>query len=159
MAFLNDLAVHGHMSASSHLQALNALLFLFRHVLEREVGRLEGLRRMRRPQRLPVVLSVDEVRATLNAMHGMPRLIAALLYGSGMRVGEVLALRVKDLDLRACMVTVRAGKGAKDRVTMLPARKPQLGVVRLNQRQQRRPRHDLIHLGQEHFPARALALA
>jgi len=122
VAFLNDLAVHGHMSASSHLQALNALLFLFRNVLGQEVGRLEGLRRMRRPQRLPVVLSVEEVRATLNAMHGMPRLIAALLYGSGMRVGEVLALRVKDVDLRACMVTVRAGKGAKDRVTMVPAR-------------------------------------
>ena len=65
VAFLNDLAVHGQMSASSHLQALNALLFLFRHVLGREVGRLEGLRRMRRPQRLPVVLSVEEVRATL----------------------------------------------------------------------------------------------
>ena len=122
VAFLNDLAVHGHMSASSHLQALNALLFLFRHVLGREVGTLQGLRRMRRPQRLPVVLSVEEVRATLNAMKGMPRLIAALLYGSGMRVGEALALRVKDLDLRAGMVTVRAGKGAKDRVTMVPAR-------------------------------------
>ena len=122
VAFLNDLVVHRHMSASSHLLALNALLFLFRQVLGQEVGRLEGLRRMRRPQRLPVVLSVEEVRATLNAMHGMPRLIAALLYGSGMRVGEVLALRVKDLDLRAGVATVRAGKGAKDRVTMVPAR-------------------------------------
>ena len=70
VAFLNDLAVHRHMSASSHLQALHALLFLFRHVLGREAGRLEGLRRMRRPQRLPVVLSVEEVRATLNAMKG-----------------------------------------------------------------------------------------
>lgn len=122
VAFLNQLADRQHMSVSSHLQALHALLFLFRHVLAIEVGTLQGLRRMRRPQRLPEVLSVEEVRATLNAMHGMPRLIAALLYGSGMRVGEGVALRVKDVDLRAGVVTVRAGKGAKDRATMLPRR-------------------------------------
>lgn len=121
-AFLDALVVHGHVSASSHLQALNALLFLFRHVLGREVGALEGLRRMRRLQRLPEVLSVEEVRAVLNAMRGMPRLMAALLYGTGMRLGEVLALRVKDVDLRARVITVRSGKGAKDRATMLPAR-------------------------------------
>ena len=120
--FLNQLASRQHMSVSSHRQALHALLFLFRHVLAIEVGMLQGLRRMRRPQRLPVVLSVEEVRATLNAMHGMPRLIAALLYGSGMRVGEGVALRVKDVDLRAGVITVRAGKGAKDRATMLPRR-------------------------------------
>lgn len=122
VGFLNDLAGNRHMSASSHLQALHALLFLFRHVLGCEVGKLEGLRRMRRPQRLPEVLSVEEVRATLNAMKGTPRLIAALLYGTGMRLGEVVSLRVKDLDLRARVVTVRGGKGAKDRATMLPLR-------------------------------------
>lgn len=123
VAFLNDLVARGGVSVSSHLQALSALLFLFRHVSGREdVRALEGLRWMRRPQRVPVVLSVEEVRATLNAMCGMPRLMAALLYGSGMRVGEMLALRVKDIDLRAGVVTVRAGKGAKDRVTMLPVR-------------------------------------
>ena len=122
-AFLNDLVARGCVSASSHLQALSALLFLFRHVLGRDdVRALEGLRWMRRPQRLPVVLSVEEVRATLNAMRGMARLMAALLYGSGMRVGEVVALRVKDIDLRAGVVTVRAAKGAKDRATMLPLR-------------------------------------
>lgn len=122
VAFLNQLADQRHMSVSSHLQALHALLFLFRHVLAIEVGVLQGLRRMRRPQRLPEVLSVEEVRAALNAMHGMPRLVAALLYGSGMRVGEGVALRVKDMDLRAGVVMVRAGKGAKDRATMLPRR-------------------------------------
>lgn len=122
VAFLNQLADRQHISVSSHLQALHALLFLFRHVLAIEVGALQGLRRMRRPQRLPEVLSVEEVRATLNAMHGMPRLIAALLYGTGMRVGEGVALRVKDVDLRAGVITVRAGKGAKDRATMLPRR-------------------------------------
>ena len=109
VVFLNQLAERQHMSASSHLQALHALLFLFRHVLAIEVGMLQGLRRMRRPQRLPEVLSVEEVRATLNAMHGLPRLMAALLYGSGMRVGEVVALRVKDVDLRGGVLTVRAG--------------------------------------------------
>lgn len=122
VVFLNALVASRDIAVSSHLQALHALLFLFRQVLGRDVGMLEGLRRMRRPQRLPEVLSVEEVRATLNAMRGMPRLLAALLYGSGMRVGEALALRVKDLDLRGGVITVRAGKGAKDRVTMLPRR-------------------------------------
>lgn len=122
VAFLNRLVAGRDISASSHLQALHALLFLFRHVLGQDVGRLEGLRRMRRPQRVPEVLSVEEVRATLSAMRGMPRLIAALLYGSGMRVGEVVALRVKDVDLGAGVLMVRAGKGEKDRATMLPRR-------------------------------------
>lgn len=120
--FLDDLASVDRVAASTHLQALHALLFLFREVLQREVGRLEGLRRMRRPSRLPVVLSVEEVRMVLNAMRGMPRLAAALLYGSGMRVGEALSLRVKDLDLRAGTITVRSGKGAKDRMAILPSR-------------------------------------
>ena len=123
--FLDHLAAVERVAASTHLQALHGVLFLFRQVLGREVGRLEGLRTMRRPARVPVVpvvLAVEEVRAILNAMHGMPRLVAALLYGSGMRVGEALALRVKDVDFRAGTITVRAGKGAKDRVAILPGR-------------------------------------
>mgnify|MGYP003606367110 FL=1 len=83
---------------------------------------LERRRGVRRPQRLPEVLSPDEVRAALNAMRGLPRLVAALLYGSGMRVGECVALRVQDLDFRAGTIVVRSGKGAKDRMTVLPAR-------------------------------------
>lgn len=120
--FLDHLASVDKVAASTHVQALHALLFLFREVLQREVGKLEGLRRMRRPTRLPVVLSVEEVRMVLNGMRGMPRLAAALLYGSGMRVGEALSLRVKDLDLRAGTITVRSGKGAKDRMAILPRR-------------------------------------
>ena len=120
--FLDHLAAVERVAASTHLQALHGVLFLFRQVLGREVGRLEGLRTMRRPARVPVVLAVEQVRAILNAMHGMPRLVAALLYGSGMRVGEALALRVKDVDFRAGTITVRAGKGAKDRVAILPGR-------------------------------------
>lgn len=103
------------VAASTHFQALHALLFLFREVLQREVGRRDGLRRMRRPSRLPVVMSPEEVRMVLNGMHGMPRLAAPLLYGSVMRVGEVLSLRVKDLELRAGTIAVHSGKGAKDR--------------------------------------------
>lgn len=122
VAFLNGLAARRDVAVSSHLQALSALLFLFRHVLACEVGRLQGLRKMRRPRRLPDVLSIDEVRATLNAMRGTPRIVAALLYGSGMRVGEALSLRVKDVDLRAGVLMVRAGKGARDRATMCPQR-------------------------------------
>ena len=122
--FLNLLVERGEISVSAHLQALNALLFLFRHVVPNApmVERLEGLRRMRRPQRIPVVLSESEVRAALNAMKGLPRLIAALIYGSGMRVNEALGLRVKDVDLGARLVRIHMGKGAKDRLTVLPER-------------------------------------
>ncbi|MGH8154622.1 MAG: tyrosine-type recombinase/integrase [Rhodanobacteraceae bacterium] len=87
-----------------------------------EVGHLDGLRRIQRPSRIPVVLTVEEVRATLNLMHGVPRLMAELLYGAGLRVAECVTLRVKDIDFRAGAITVRSGKGAKDRATLLPAR-------------------------------------
>ena len=123
LRFLDHLVQRREVATSSHLQALNALLFLFRHVLHVEAGALEARRRqVRRPQRLPEVLSVEEVRAALNAMHGMPRLVAALLYGTGMRISEGLALRVQDIDFGAATIAVRAGKGGKDRTTMLPAR-------------------------------------
>lgn len=121
--FLDHLVERGEVATSSHLQAINALLFLHREVLGAAGTRLlERRRGVRRPQRLPEVLSPDEVRAALNAMRGMPRLVAALLYGSGMRVGECVALRVQDLDFRAGTIVVRSGKGAKDRMTVLPAR-------------------------------------
>lgn len=123
LRFLDHLVQRREVAASSHLQALNALLFLFRHVMHREVAALEARRRqVRRPERLPEVLSIEEVRATLNAMHGMPRLIAALLYGTGMRVAEALALRIQDIDAGAGTIAVRGGKGGKDRVTVLPQR-------------------------------------
>ncbi|MEO6967855.1 MAG: integron integrase [Rhodanobacteraceae bacterium] len=118
--FVNHLAVDRHVAASTQSQALNAILFLYRDVLEQEVGHLDGLRRVQRPSRLPVVLAVEEVRNTLAKMHGTPRLMAELLYGAGLRVTECMTLRVKDLDFRAGTITIRSGKGAKDRTTVLP---------------------------------------
>ena len=96
-AFLTHLAVDEHVSASTQNQALSALLFLYRHVLGREVGELE-LVRANRPRRLPVVLTRDEVRRLLGGLEGEPRLVASLLYGSGLRLMECLRLRVCDLD-------------------------------------------------------------
>ena len=149
--FLDHLQQRGEIAASSHLQAVNALLFLFRHVLQGEAALLEARRRqLRRPQRLPEVLSVEEVRAALNAMRGMPRLIAALLYGSGMRISEALALRVQDIDFRGGRIAVRGGKGAKDRFTVLPQRlRPSL--QRLALRRLALHRDDLLH-GRGHAP-------
>lgn len=120
-AFLNHLAVDRHVAASTQNQALNALLFLYRQVLGRELGELEGLERARRPKRLPVVLTRQEVTALLRQMSGTNRLVASLLYGAGLRLSEALRLRVKDLDFDYAQIVVRHGKGAKDRVTMLPA--------------------------------------
>jgi len=119
-AFLSWLAVERKVSASTQNQALSALLFLYRHVLDRDLPWLDDLVRARAPQHVPVVLSRDEVRAVLARLQGPPRLMAALLYGAGLRVLECAHLRTKDLDFDRNEVTVRAGKGGKDRVTMLP---------------------------------------
>ena len=149
--FLDHLVQRDGVAVSSHLQALNALLFLFRHVLRMDVAALEVRRRqVRRPERLPEVLSVEEVRAVLNAMRGMPRLVAALLYGSGMRVGEALALRVQDIDFRGGVIMVRGGKGAKDRATLLPARLAP-SLHRLAMRRLALHREDLL-CGRGHAP-------
>ena len=119
--FVNHLATARNVAASTQSQALNALLFLYRDVLEVEVGHLDGLRRVQRPSRLPVVLTVEEVRDTLAMMQGTTRLMAELLYGAGLRVTECVTLRIKDLDFRAGTITVRSGKGAKDRTTLMPS--------------------------------------
>ena len=122
-AFVTHLAVAEHVSASTQTQALSALLFLYRHVLHREVGELHELVRARTPRRLPVVLSRDEVRAVLHELDIDDRrswLIASLLYGAGLRLNECLRLRVLDLDLAGGELTVRSGKGGKDRATTLP---------------------------------------
>ena len=120
VAFLEDLAGPGQVSASTQNQALNALVFLYAHVLVRPLGRLGEFARAVRPVRLPVVLSQEEVRRLLAALEGTQRLIGQLLYGSGLRLLEGLRLRVKDVDLARLQVMVRSGKGDKDRVTMLP---------------------------------------
>jgi integron integrase len=120
-AFLTHLAVEGHVAASTQNQAFSALLFLYRNVLKVEPGRIEGVVRARRPKRLPVILSRAEVQRIFSHLEATPRLIALLLYGSGLRVLECLSLRVHDLDFDKGEVLVRHGKGGKDRRTMLPS--------------------------------------
>ena len=118
-AFLTHLAVDQRVSASTQTQALSALLFLYRHVLGREVGDLD-LVRANVPRRLPVVLTREEVSRLLAGLEGDPQLVAALLYGSGLRLMETLRLRVCDLEPGRGELLVRNGKGGRDRVTMLP---------------------------------------
>jgi integron integrase len=119
-AFLTHLAVAGDVSASTQNQALSALLFLYREVLGVDLPWLDNVTRAKRSQRLPVVLTREEVRAILAEMDGVYGLLARLLYGTGMRLMEVMRLRVKDVEFARGEIVVRDGKGAKDRVTMLP---------------------------------------
>ncbi|MFQ5807622.1 MAG: integron integrase [Phycisphaerae bacterium] len=119
--FLSHLAVNEHVSASTQNQALNALLLLYHRVLGKAVGSIEGVERAKRPKRLPLALTRDEVRAVLVQMKGVPLLVCRLLHGAGLRLSECLCLRVKDIDFQRNEITVRDGKGAKDRLTMLPA--------------------------------------
>jgi integron integrase len=119
-AFLTHLAVERRISASTQTQALCALLHLYREILGKQVGELEGLIRAKRRRRLPVVLTREEVRWVLAHVEGTERLFLTLLYGTGLRLMEGLRLRVKDVDFAENQITVRDGKGAKDRVTMLP---------------------------------------
>lgn len=118
-AFLSHLAVERNVAASTQNQALAALLFLYDKVLDQPFGRLD-LMRAKRPKRLPVVLTPGEVDAVLRSMTGVSALVCELLYGAGLRLSEALSLRVKDLDFGRGEIVVRDGKGAKDRITMLP---------------------------------------
>src|SRR5256886_17122809 len=120
-AFLTSLAVHDKVATSTQNQVLSALLFRYREVLGVELPWLDDLVRAKRPQHLPVVLTRDEVRAVLQGLDGVPRLMAILLYGAGLRLLECCRLRVKDIDLSRNEIVVRSGKGNKDRYTMLPA--------------------------------------
>jgi integron integrase len=121
VAFLTHLASEGGVSAATQNQARGALVFLYRRVLGRETGSLDGIVRARVPERLPVVLSRPEVRRTLAELRGIAWLVVALLYGAGLRLNECLELRVKDLDPDRRQIVVRRGKGDKDRVVPLPA--------------------------------------
>ena len=120
--FLSHLATEGRVSASTQNQALAALLFLYREVLGKELPWMDGVVRAKRPARVPVVLSENEVRALLAQLDGKRWLVAALLYATGMRLLEGLRLRVKDVDFERREITVRDGKGGRDRRTMLPER-------------------------------------
>ena len=119
--FLTHLAVAGRVAASTQNQAKSALLFLYKEVLGVELPWLDKVEAAKAPKRLPVVLTRDEVMAMLSRLEGRHNLIARLLYGTGMRIMEVLRLRVKDVEFERSEILVRDGKGAKDRVTMLPA--------------------------------------
>ena len=119
--FLSSLAQQDHVAASTQNQALSALLFLYRQVLQVEMPWLDNVVRAKRSERLPVVLTREEVRAVIRELQGPPRLMAILLYGAGLRLLECARLRVKDVDFATNQIIVRAGKGDRDRVTMLPA--------------------------------------
>ena len=119
-AFLTHLAVTRKVTAATQNQALAALLFLYKHVLNVELPWINSMVRATKPQRLPVVLSQEEARAVVSNLSGVYWLIGSLLYGSGLRLLEALRLRVKDIDLEYRQLLVRDGKGAKDRATMLP---------------------------------------
>ena len=117
---LNHLAVEREVAPSTAKQALSALLFLYREVYDQKLPWLDGITRAKRPQRLPVVLAVPATQALLAHCTGLPGLICRLLYGTGMRVNEGLRLRVGDIDIARGIITVRQGKGGKDRTTCLP---------------------------------------
>lgn len=118
--FLSHLAVKHNVSASTQNQAKAALLFLYREVLDTELPWLDDVEQAKKPQRLPVVLTVNEVQALLSRLPGTHALMGRLMYGTGMRLMETVRLRVKDVDFERREIIVREGKGAKDRITMLP---------------------------------------
>lgn len=119
-AFLTGLATHGQVAASTQNQALAALLFLYREVLGIELPWLDNIRRAKKPERLPTVLTREEVAGMLGQMSGVTWLMAGLLYGAGLRLMECVRLRVQDVDFARREIVVRQGKGGKDRRTMLP---------------------------------------
>lgn len=118
-AFLSDLAVNQDVAATTQNQALNALVFVYTHVLHKPLGQIDAVRAPRK-ERLPVVLTFEETKKILHAMSGAPALQARLLYGCGLRITECLRLRIKDVDMSGGTVTVRGGKGDKDRILTMP---------------------------------------
>jgi integron integrase len=135
-AFLTWLATERDVAAATQNQALSALLFLYKHILGQDLPWLQGVVHAKRPVRIPTVLTEAEAARLLGCMNGSLKLMAGLLYGSGLRQIECLSLRVKDLDFAYRQITVRGGKGGKDRVTMLPDNlapglRQQLGKVRV----------------------------
>jgi integron integrase len=118
--YLSHLAVEKHVAASTQNIALSALLFLYKQVLIIDLPYIDNIERAKQPDRLPVVFTAEEVQRILKQLEGLPHLVTSLLYGSGLRLGECMKLRVKDLDFTYQQITVRDAKGYKHRVTMLP---------------------------------------
>jgi integron integrase len=134
--FLTYLAVKRHVSASTQNQALSAIIFLYRFVFKRELGKLDGLVRARKSKHRPTVLTKDEMKSLLRELKGEVQLVCSLLYGAGLRLMEALRLRIKDVDFGANQIIIRDGKGRKDRLTMLPERvKPYMEVQLIRARE------------------------
>jgi integron integrase len=150
--FLSHLAVEGRVSASTQNQAKAALLFLYRQVLGMELEWLDGITQAKPSQHLPVVLTEQEVRALLGQLEGTYWMIAMLLYGAGLRLMEAVRLRVKDVDLARRELLVRDGKGAKDRVTVLPARLAEPLRAHLAARRELHDRDRLAGQGEVYLP-------
>ena len=130
--FLSNLATESRVSGSTQNQALNALLFLYHQVLGKEIGYVNGVVRAKKAPRLPVVLTRGEIQALFNYLNGTEKIMATLLYGAGLRLMECCRLRVKDIDFSQNQIVVRAGKGDKDRYTMLPAAVKELLIKHLD---------------------------
>jgi len=148
--FLTDLAVKANVAVSTQNQAFNALLFLYREVLHTPLGNIDSVRATR-PVRVPTVLTAEEVRQVVGAMSGTPQLVVKLLYGGGLRLLEALRLRIQDLDFGMKQLTVRDGKGAKDRYTVLPesvipALKEHLERVKLTHQEDLRAGYGAVYL-------------
>lgn len=122
VSFLQHLAVRCNVAASTQNQALNALVFFYDQVVQRPLGDMGGFIRAKRPKKLPVVLTQNEIQRLLGQMHGRQKLMASLLYGTGMRLMDCVRLRVQDIDFGYCQIVIRDGKGKKDRVVPLPKR-------------------------------------
>lgn len=118
--FLNYLAVERNVSASTQNQALQGILFLYKEIIHKDVGWIDDIKRPTKPKHIPVVFSKAEAHSIIQNMEGLPKLIAGLLYGSGLRLSEALRLRVKDIDFENKNIIVRSGKGEQDRITLLP---------------------------------------
>ncbi|MBU0710940.1 integron integrase [bacterium] len=149
--FLSHLAMQKNVAASTQNQALCAIVFLYKNVLNIDLGEFSKIQWAKRPKRLPVVFSKDEVKRILAEMSGVYKIMAALLYGSGLRLSECLRLRIKDLDFDYQQITVRSGKGDKDRTTVLPEsvmddlKKHIAGVVKI-QEQDIQKGYDTVYL-------------
>jgi integron integrase len=151
--FLAHLAVERTVSASTQNQALSAILFLYRHVLRLDPGTVDHVPRAHSPLKVPVVLSIAEVRAVLDRLTGVPWMVVTLLYGAGLRLQESLELRVKDVDFDGNQIVVRRGKGQKDRRTMLPGSVRERLAAHLEDVRRQHHRDLSVGLGRVSLPA------